>query len=426
MVIYVNQAACDMHGYTRDEMLKLHYEQYIHADSIPFLYQAIQGVLSGKTMRGRAIDIHKDGSLIHVEITADPFYLNDKIYAFVMLRDVGDKVKAETALRNYADQQARLNQELEQALLNLKNSQAQLIQNAKMSALGQLTAGMAHEINNPLSFIHGNIQCLEDYLEDLRRLLQDKSETASEPDHARDWERMDINLEFICDDLPNLLQSMRNGTVRIREIVAALRTFSRLDESEIKLIDLGESLDSLLTIVDYRFTRRSLSRMIELVKHYEPLPMVKCYAGQMNQVLMNILTNAIDALEEEINAGWLKLDPPTIELTVRPLRGDRAADHPSHASTEQSTDWIEVIIYDNGPGIALEIQERIFDPFFTTKAIGKGTGIGLSTSYQVITEQHGGNLLCRSHPGSGSEFVIQIPVGLVGDRSLCGVSADKN
>ncbi|MBD1842403.1 HAMP domain-containing protein [Cyanobacteria bacterium FACHB-63] len=279
---------------------------------------------------------------------------------------------------------------LQEALEELQRTQAQMIQSAKMSSLGQLVAGIAHEINNPVNFIHGNLRHMRSNTQnllDLIALYETECQTAAIAHKIED-----MDLEFLRDDIPKLLNSMTLGTERIREIVKSLRTFSRLDEAEVKAIDLHESLDSTLMILQNRFRAKPDRSKIQVIKTYAELPEVDCCAGELNQVLMNILTNAIDAIEE------------------------RLITHPAHQphikiSTKQpDRDRVEIAIADNGVGIPESIQPRIFDPFFTTKEVGKGTGMGLSISYQIITEKHGGELECVSAPGQGTLFLIRIPV----------------
>ncbi|MEH1968927.1 sensor histidine kinase [Nostoc sp.] len=289
--------------------------------------------------------------------------------------------------------------ELKNALGELQRTQSQVIQSEKMSSLGQLVAGVAHEINNPVNFIHGNLVHVQEYTQDLLAILQlyqqhnynlvPEIQTAVE----------DMDLEFLQEDLPKMLSSMKVGTDRIRQIVLSLRNFSRIDEAEFKRVDIHEGIDSTLMILQHRLKAKSEQPEIEVSKDYGAVPLVECYAGQLNQVFMNILVNAIDALEEN-NA----------KRTYQEIQ-----DNPSRIKIRTSvlnSTWLEVAIADNGVGISKEIQQRIFDPFFTTKPIGKGTGMGMSISYQIVTEKHGGKLECFSTPGQGTEFIIQIPLRL--------------
>jgi signal transduction histidine kinase len=310
-------------------------------------------------------------------------------------------------------------QELRQALQDIQKTQAQLIQAEKMSSLGQLVAGVAHEINNPVNFIHGNLTYADQYTQELLELLTlYQAEFPSISEKIRD--KIDeIDLEFLQQDLPNLFSSMKVGADRIREIVLSLRTFSRLDEADIKAVDIHEGIDSTLMILQSRLKAKPQHSAIEVMKEYGTLPTVECYAGQLNQVFMNILTNAIDALEEVYFVGK--------EVTVG-QRLDRKSTAPAESMadaasatpmirirTEQIDEqWVEVAIADNGPGMTEEVQQRLFDPFFTTKAVGKGTGLGMSISYQIVTEKHGGSLVCTSTLGQGTEFVIQIPIKQAG------------
>jgi signal transduction histidine kinase len=292
-------------------------------------------------------------------------------------------------------------QQFSGTLKQLRQNQAQIVQSEKMASLGQLVAGVAHEINNPVSFIYGNLSHAVDYIHDLMNLLQLYRQHYPDPDAQIQAEIEAIDLDFLTEDLPKLLLSIRVGAKRIQEIVLSLRTFSRIDEAEIKAVNIHEGIDSTLMVLQHRLQAQGKRPDIEVVKEYGSLPLVECYAGQLNQVFVNVLVNAIDALDELStrkdgvwNSDAAQKSAPTI--TIRTSIVD--------------SDWVEIAIADNGPDIPEQIQQQIFDPFFTTKPVGKGTGMGMSISYQIVAEKHRGKLWCHSAPEQGAEFVIQIPI----------------
>ncbi|MEH1935296.1 MAG: AAA family ATPase [Nostoc sp.] len=285
-------------------------------------------------------------------------------------------------------------EQLAQSLHKLQQTQAQLVQTEKMSSLGQLVAGVAHEINNPVNFIFGNLSHANNYSQDVLGLLELYQKHYPSPHAEIQEEALAIDLEFVLEDLPKLLSSMRVGADRIRQIVASLRNFSRMDEAEMKTVNIHDGIDSTIMILQHRFKAKSDSPGIELVKHYGNLPTVECYAGQLNQVFMNVLSNAIDALEESLIDNQEQITTPTITIYTEQIDAHQ----------------IEIRIADNGLSIPESVRQRLFDPFFTTKPVGKGTGMGLSISYQIVTEKHGGSLSCISEPGEGAEFQIRIPV----------------
>ncbi|MEM8544278.1 MAG: ATP-binding protein [Cyanobacteria bacterium P01_H01_bin.119] len=289
------------------------------------------------------------------------------------------------------------NTELKDAFAQLNRQQAQLVQSEKMSSLGQLVAGLAHEINNPANFIHGNLNYVREYSTDLLELVKLYQHYYPEPVKEIQAKADIVELDFLREDLPKMLASMKLGTDRIREIVLSLRNFSRMDEAEFKTVDIHEGINSTLMILGNRLKEKSDRPEIDVIKNYGNLPQVECYPGQLNQVFMNILTNAIDALEE-----YCKKQPMS-EAYERPLQITIKTSMIDH-------DWVEIVISDNGLGIPDAIQAKIFDPFFTTKAVGKGTGMGMSISHQIITQRHSGQLLCQSNLGKGAEFTIQIPI----------------
>lgn len=283
-------------------------------------------------------------------------------------------------------------QELSQTLEELKHTQAQLIQSEKMSSLGQLVAGVAHEINNPVNFIYGNLNYAKDYTRDLLELVKRYQEHYPEADPDIEDYIEDIDLEFLVDDLPKILDSMKMGADRIRHIVLSLRNFSRLDEAETKKVNLHEGLENTLLILKHRLEN------IKIIEEYGNLPPIQCYPAQLNQVFMNVLGNALDALSEaeatEKGDRPSQTPPPSPTIRIHTaVEGDRAA----------------IRITDNGPGIPPETLEKIFDPFFTTKPVGKGTGLGLSIGFSII-QKHGGTIQISSEVGQGTEVAIFLPI----------------
>ncbi|MFE1746417.1 GAF domain-containing protein [Coleofasciculus sp. H7-2] len=338
------------------------------------------------------------------------------------------------------------------ALQELQQTQTQLIQTEKMSSLGQLVAGVAHEVNNPVNFIYGNLIHVGEYASYLLDLLHLYQERYPHPDREIAKRAEAIDLEFIAEDLPKMLSSMKVGADRIRQLVLSLRNFSRLDQAEMKRVDIHEGLDSTLLILQHRLKGKGNAPTIEVVKAYGDLPLVECYAGQLNQVFMNVLSNAIDALEPQNDWGQSSYPMATGEaagsvqhasdkavltqsevktspgqITIRTFLKEEAerikdekiqdeegrikheTDSPIHPSIPDPV-HVVIQIIDNGPGMPEAVQAQIFDPFFTTKPVGKGTGLGLSISYQIVVEKHGGVFKCSSQPDKGTEFWIEIPV----------------
>jgi signal transduction histidine kinase len=263
-----------------------------------------------------------------------------------------------------------------------------------MIALGQLVAGIAHEINNPMNFIYGNLNYAIEYVRDILYIIECCQEEKSYNDVLFKAQEKGIEIEFILEDLPKLLSSMKVGATRINEIVLSLRNFSRLDQAEIKSVDIHEGIENTLIILKHNLKAKPDRVEIEIIREYDKLPLIECYAGQLNQVFMNIIANAIDALSDSNNL--ILKTREKLQIRIR---------------TELTNDnYVLIRIADNGSGIPEEVQKRLFDPFFTTKDVGKGTGLGLSISYQIVVEKHGGQLSCISTPEEGSEFIIKIPV----------------
>ena len=327
-----------------------------------------------------------------LSVNARPLKSAEQITGGVaVFRDITQWKQAEQALKQSNEEFQKQAQLLEHTLQKLRRTQAQLIHGEKMLGLGQIVAGIAHEINNPVNFIHGNLPLTHEAIHDLLGLIRLFQTTYPHPPAHVVSAMEAIDLDFLADDVPNMLMSMHVGTERIRKIVQSLQVFSRLDEAAIKAVDIHQGIDSALMVLQSRLSAQPTRPAIQVQKRYGELPWIECHASQLNQVFVNILANSIDALSCGVDAP---------EITIR---------------TKALGDAIAIHISDNGKGIPETIRPQIFNPFFTTKPVGRGTGLGLAICHQIIAETHHGSIECHSNPETGTTFVIQLPIG---DRAI--------
>ena len=327
--------------------------------------------------------------------------LSRQVMAQLELRLVAEQLQQEMKLREEATNFANTkNIELELTIRQLHETQFSLIQAEKMSSLGQLVAGITHEVNNPISFISGNLEHCKAYLISLLNLVKIYQDTYPEiiPEIAQITEEIDF--DYLQEDLPKLLNSMKDGAVRIRDIMKSLRTFSHLDEVGKKFVDLHQNLDAITLLLENRCQATASHPGVKIIKNYGDLPLVECYPGLLNQALINIFNNALDSLQQPENQRTL--------ATINRELGTIAIS--TITTTRNGKEAIELRIQDNGVGISEFVKQCLFNPFFTTKPVGKGTGMGLAISYQIITEKHQGSLECISTSGAGAEFIIYLPL----------------
>lgn len=398
--VYFNSRWKTMLGYEVEEIKNsfASWEKLVHPDDLQSAQSAIKAHFLWETLlyevelrmlakSGEWKWILAQGKVMERDLSGNPLRMTGTHI------DISDRKQAELYLQISEQREREKAQQLKQTLEQLKGAQTQLIQAEKMSSIGQMVAGVAHEINNPISFIYGNINPAARYADDLVKTIQlyQRYYPKPFPEIAEILEEIDA--DFIGEDFPKIMASMQQGANRIKEIVLSLRNFSRLDEKDSKSVDIHEGIESTLVILQHRLKEQPKQRgEIQIIKEYGQLPQIECYPAQINQVFMNVLSNAIDALEDSATNS----NGEAIQI---------------HITTEvRSENQVCVRIADNGVGICRTVQSRIFDPFFTTKPVGKGTGLGLSISYQIVKDRHGGELRCYSELGKGTEFAIEVPI----------------
>lgn len=408
VIHYVNDKFCEISQYRREELIgKTH--RLIKSGHHPpaFFKEFWATIASGKVWKGEIKNKAKDGSYYWVDTTVVPF-LNEQgeIYQYLAIRfDITERKQVEEALQQSEQKARQQAQQLEEALEKLKLTQSQLIQSEKMSSVGQLLAGIAHEINNPVNFIYGNLVHTR---EDVNTLLQvlalyQKHCPMEIPEMQAVVEEDDI--EFIIEDLPKMVSSMQIGANRIRDIVLSLRNFSRLDEQQMQRVDIHQGLESTLLILHNRLKAKAERPEIQVIKQYGELPPVMCYGSQLNQVFMNLIANAIDAFENQPEPRHI-----TISTAVKSGEDWQKPGMVLECDRASETQWVVITIADNGPGMPKATQEHLFDPFFTTKPTGKGTGLGLSIAHNIVVEKHQGQIQCVSQEGKGTQFIVAIPL----------------
>ena len=398
--LFKNPAAIALLNNSLDQPFDQPLEQSIHrvdtyeilsADGVtPYLMADLPllRALRGESVDGAAMRIvdRNTRQSQWLSVNARPLKTEDSLTgAVAVFRDVNQRKQSEQILQQSNERFQQQTQLLKQTLKRLKETQSRLIHKEKMVSLGQTIAGIAHEINNPISFIHGNLVHADAAFQSLLRLVQIFRQTYPDLDPVVAAAIEEIDLGFLVQDIPDMLLSMKSGTERIREIVKSLRVFSHLDEADFKAVDIHQGIDSALMILQPRLDQQPNRAAIQINRAYGHLSLVECHASQLNQVFINLLSNAIDALPDQTIAP---------AITIR---------------TQRSADCISIQITDNGTGIPNTIQAKIFDPFFTTKPVGKGMGLGLSICHQIIVEAHKGSLECSSQVGKGSQFVIKLP-----------------
>ncbi|MEH2424419.1 MAG: ATP-binding protein [Nostoc sp.] len=412
---FLNRAWTNTLGYAIADVIGSALSNFIDLDDRHLWEKTLEKLQTGVEVCQELRFYHQTGVIVWLELSAQPqsetefsgsmINISDvynelrlRKHAEALLKQTNEELEARVEQRNIELIQA--NQDLKVTLEKLKYTQAQLVQTEKMSSLRQLVAGIAHEINNPVSFIYGNLKSADEYTQNLFSLLDIYQRHYPQSAEAIEEFTNFIELDFLRSDFPKLFKSMLMGAERIRDIVLSLRTFSRLDEAEMKTVDINQGIDSTIMIIQSRLNPANQRLQIEVIKEYGSLPLVECYPGQLNQVFLNILVNALDALEDSALRGrWTTkkfniMDNPRIYIRTQLLEPDQ----------------VTISIADNGLGIPEDALKQIFNPFFTTKPIGQGTGMGLAISYQIITQKHGGSLECISQPGVGAEFLIRIPL----------------
>ena len=377
-----NHNVCEMLGYTTTELLKLTVMDIHPHERLSFVMEQFEKASKGLIQIARNIPcVRKNGSVFFSDISAKLIKFRGRKCLEGVLRDVTERIKSEENIK-------KKNEDLQTACNDLKNTQSQLLQSEKMASIGQLAAGVAHEINNPIGFISSNLNVLSGFGYDIKKIIEKYEELRRSNNQEKTWQELDnliqeIDLNFLLNDFENIIRESQEGTERVKKIVKDLKDFSHIDEAELKYADINKGLESTLNIV-----WNEIKYKAEVIKEYGELPEILCHPMQLNQVFMNILVNAVQAIEKK---GKIKI-----------------------VSRDLKNNTIEIRISDTGIGISKENLGKIFDPFFTTKEVGQGTGLGLSMAYGII-QNHGGSIEVESQIGQGTTFIVKLPVKSSGD-----------